>query len=173
MMAVILLTTYSALFAGVRIWKRVESSVREVDLTLGWKKFRKDLVGVIPFKAIGFSGAPREVSFPGLVAVKGADDLTHEEVGRVRYLFEGTRHLLCREETTYVDLVRGAVPVCKPVVSSVGSASFEYYVLEGAPGSGGSWVAEWRGKTPPLAVRLKIALEGGGGVEKQFTATLP
>lgn len=165
MMAVILLTAYSALFAGVRIWKRVESSVREVDLVLGWKKLRKDLVNYIPLRAIGFSGDFREVSFPGLVTVKSGDGPTHEEVGRIRYVYDGTLHLLCREETTYVDVVRGAGSECRPVVSSVGSASFEYYV--------GGWRKEWRAETPPLAVRLKIALEGGGKIEKQFTATLP
>lgn len=176
LLAVISMATYSGIDGGVRIWKRVEASVSELDLVLGWKKVRKEVVNAIPFQPIGFHGNDVNVSFPGLVTVKGVDGQTHKEVGRIRYLFEGGSHRLCREELSYVDVVRKTPTSCRPVVSSVESVTFEYYGKEGDVSSVGSWRKGWNAETAPLAIRMNIALEKVGGkvgVTQHYTATFP
>lgn len=176
LLAVISLATYSALAVGVRIWKRTEVSVQELDVVIGWKKFRKDVVDNFSFRAIGFTGTPQEVSFPGLVTVKVGGGLTREEVGRIRYLFNESGQNLCREEVAYSDLVRGLNSECRPVFSSVGNLSFKYYGRAEGKGSLGSWRPAWDGEKPPIAVRMTIAFkgsEGKGEIEKQYTAVLP
>lgn len=176
LLGVISMATYSGIDGGVRIWKRVEVSVKELDLALGWKKIRKDLANYTPFRSIGFHGTDLGISFPGLVTVKGEGGQPHKEVGRVRYLFEEINHQLCREEITYAEAVRNTTGKCQPVISAVESVAFEYYGLEGSPGGVGSWQKIWDGVTPPLAIRMKIALEKVGGkvgIEQQYTATFP
>lgn len=176
LLAVISMAVYSGIDGGVRIWKRVEASVGELDLILGWKKIRKDVVNAIPFRPIGFHGNTVGVSFPGLITVKGAEDTTHTEVGRIRYLFDGVAHQLCREETRYADTAGKSIASCRPVVSGVDTIKFEYYGTEGDAGGVGSWRTEWDAEFAPLAVRMKITLEktgGNSGIEKQYTATFP
>lgn len=176
LLGVISLTTYSGLSVGVKTWKRIEFSMKEVDLAVGWKRFRKDFVAQPLFRAIGFYGITGEVSFPGLVRVTDGEGEVHEEVGRIRYLFDPSAHSLCREVVTYAGLASDGTLECRPVVSDVEKISFEFFGLDEAPGSPGRWRSAWEGEKPPLAVRLKIAFTGPGGkgeIEKQFTATTP
>lgn len=181
LLAVISLTTYSGLAGGVKIWQRVEASIEEVDLALGLKKFRKDVVAHLPNSEIGFMGLPQELSFPGLIAVKDAAGVVHQEVGRIRYAFAESENTICREEMSYADVARGLNADCQPVFSGVGDVAFEYYGKEGssddsgAEGLGG-WYTMWAEEKSPIAVRLEITLKGTGGkgeIVKQYTATLP
>ncbi len=174
LLTAISLTAYGGLAAGVRIWRVVGASIKEVDIIIGWKKFRKDIVNHLPFHGIEFYGTPQEISFPGLVTVKEEEGSTHQEVGRIRYRFDEQSHCLCREEITYPDLVRGSDPDCRPVLSSVKDVTIKYYGKE--EGSLGSWHSVWEGEKAPIAVRLAITLEGTGEkseIAKQYTTTLP
>ncbi len=169
------LTAYGGLAAGVRIWRCIGASIKEVDLMIGWKKFRKDLVNHLPFQEIELYGTPREISFPGLVTVKEAEGLTHQEVGRIRYRFDEPNRCLCREEITYPNLIRGFESDCQPVISSVKDVTIKYYGKEEGPANLGSWRSVWEGEKAPIAVRLVITLEGTGErseIAKQYTATL-
>lgn len=169
LLSVISLTAYGGLAGGVRIWRRVEASVGELDLVLGEKRFRKDLVNRVPFGGIGFTGDSGQVSFPALVTV-GAGEAVHQEVGRVRYLFDEPDHRLCREEMTYASVVAGAETDCRPVISSVEKLSFKYYNPEGG------WLSGWAETTPPLAVRMEATIKRTGSegeITKQFTVALP
>ncbi|MBI4365965.1 MAG: prepilin-type N-terminal cleavage/methylation domain-containing protein [Deltaproteobacteria bacterium] len=172
LLAVVSLTAYAGMAGGVRIWKRIDASVKEVDLALEWKRFRKDLVGQVPFQQIGFRGADDEVAFPGLVTVLDNNGVPHEEVGRVRYRFDAANRQLCREELTYAEAAKG-IERCRPVLSEVGKVTFAYFGAEEGGGAG-NWRTDWEGAQAPLAVRMRIAWEGTGGkIAKQYTVTLP
>ncbi len=102
LLATISFTTYSGLSGGVQIWKRIEKSGQEVDVALGWKKLKKDLVAHVPNSEIGFIGSSRELSFPGLVTVIDSNEGAHQEVGRIRYHFNEAENTICREEVSYI-----------------------------------------------------------------------
>lgn len=170
------LTVYGGLAAGVRIWKSIDASINEIDFMMGWKRFRKDMVNHLSFRGIEFHGTPYEFSFPGLVTVKDAEGLTHQEIGRIRYRFDESNRHLCRETITYPNLIQGEESDCQPVISSVKDVNIKYYGKEDGPASLGSWRSAWEMDHAPIAVRLAITLEGTGEkseIEKQYTATLP
>lgn len=176
LLAAISLAVYGGLAAGVRVWKSIDASINEIDFMMGWKRFRKDLVNHLSLHGIGFYGTPYEISFPGLVAVKDAEGLTHQEIGRIRYHFDKSNRNLCREAITYPNLVRGLGSDCQPVISSVKDVTIKYYGKKGGPASPGSWSSAWETEDAPIAVRLAITLEGTGKkseIAKQYTATLP
>ena len=181
LLATISFTTYSGLAGGVHIWKRIEASIQEVDLALGWKKLRKDLVAHVPNREIGFIGKSRELFFPGLVVVKGVDDVVHQEVGRIRYHFNESENTICREETTYAKISEDMAANCREVFSHVGNVSFKYYGVEKSSdepdaAKSGGWYTEWLEGGSPIAVRMEITLKGAGEkgeIKKQYTATFP
>lgn len=183
LVGIIFLAVYGALSGGVRIWKRISEDERTGDLMLARKRLQKDLRSQFRYKAIPLVGGENEVSFAALVSVKegredgkedGEGTSAHDEVGRIRYYSDGSCKCLCREKLTYVDVMKGKAGECLPVFSSVALASFEYYGRETDKEGPGAWHPEWRRDFPPLAVRLKVTLEEGGGkIEKQFTTLLP
>lgn len=175
LLAVVSFTSYAGLAGGVRVWRRVDASVKDVELAMAWRRIQKDVVNIVPFRAIGFAGARTQIAFPGLVIVIGKEGWTHEEVGRIRYLFDALNHQLCREAITYAELANG-VTDCRPVISSVKDVAFSYFGQKEGPGTTGGWSTAWeeeKGKAP-MAIRMAITVdESGGNIAKQYTASLP
>lgn len=171
LLGIISLAVYGALSGGVSISKKLSSEKFSNDLMLAWKRLQKDLRGQLKYRSIPFVGEEEEMSFPSLVSTEERDSgqPRHDEVGRMRYHHDRSCHCICREKRTYVDLIKGIERDCFPVFSSVADVSFEYYGQEGE--GPGSWRSEWRQDSPPMAVRLKLTLEGEN--ERQFTTLLP
>lgn len=163
-LSVISLAVYSSMAGGVNIWKRVNATAGESRLILVWEKMQKDLRNTFDFRKIGFGGNGNEIYFPGLVSVKGEDEAIHQEIGRVRYYFDKSR--LCREEMTYVDLIKDVKIECGEEISDVKQAAFEYYGSKKY-----SWQTEWQNDSVPLAVRFNVILPDTN--EEKFTMLLP
>ena len=169
LLAIVSLAIYGALAGGVRVSRQLSSEKFSNDLMLAWKRLQKDLRGELHYGGIPFIGQEEEVSFPSLVSIEGGVQPRHDEIGQIRYYLDRPCGCLCREKRTYVDWLNGVEQGCLPVFSSVTKAAFEYYGREGE--GPGFWNSEWRGGLPPMAVRLKLTLEGES--EKQFTTILP
>ncbi|MBI2981290.1 MAG: type II secretion system protein [Deltaproteobacteria bacterium] len=170
LLGILSLAIYGALSGGVRLSRQLQSEKFSNDLMLGWKGLQKDLRGQLKYSAIPFVGEEEKVSFASLVSIEEGGQPRHDEVGQIRYDHDQSCRCICRQKRTYVDLLKGTKRDCLPVFRSVADASFEFYGQEGEWG-GGHLFSEWGGETPPMAVRLKVTLEGG--VEKQFTTVLP
>ena len=159
-MALAAVAVAAAAASGLRVYQRArEYSELHVDLLLGLERCERDLRNVFPYEEIGFSGSPQELSFPGLVRVRGEAGTVTQVPGRIFYAIDAVEHTFTYRQQEYAAATakEGGTPGEATVLAhDVAQLAFHYFAYD-TDTKQYYWTDHWdRAAGLPQAVRLDL-----------------
>jgi len=160
---VILTAVYSAFYAGILNYKRVNAySVRFQTARAVLNKIDSDLKNSFAYYNTdsGFKGEPKSIEFFTKVKVFKAESIAESEVAKVKYSIIKTG--LIRQAALGADILKSQLPdSMKAAVNDVKDIKFEYALSVNDAIKSHEWVDSWPkddiGKTRlPLAVKVQV-----------------
>ena len=151
---------FSNISSGMRLWRAVNQSVFEEDLSIFRSKISSDFEQAFKYATIPFVGEPTRLSFASTMdvpAVLGGD----RGIGQASFFYDASAHALVKQEANLSDLFKESAGRSHVVLRNVRRFEvryFSYNVLEDEY----LWDEEWDPdkKSLPVAIRFLCELEG-------------
>lgn len=164
--AIIAVSIYSSLGAGIRVWKRSSEAMSENQvLRLFFEMVSSDLKNAVRYYAVpgsdqkNFEAEPGKISFMALVAAASKESKAHAELARVVYYLDREKMAVCRKLAT---IRVGFDPEKAKAVELVTDVeekdfSFEYCYPADESRTSFDWKDGWEDdKNIPGGVRIKL-----------------
>lgn len=157
---------------GIQIWKRSQGqSITERKAILFLEKAGEELRNMAAIQSQGelglaqqalmresfaYEGTAVSIAFPVLIGPSESNPEKVPGFARARYWFSAGE--LCHGLESVSDLYLRKEAPCRPVMTDLARAKFEYYVASGISGELG-WSESWDGEAAPAAVRIRLELK--------------
>jgi prepilin-type N-terminal cleavage/methylation domain-containing protein len=132
-LSVISLAIYSTFNAGTKIWQRASRYSGEVDISIFFDRFSRDIRNTFSFSLIAADGGVRDLSVACLEDGPAAQKKPGPNFGRVNYRFDPQKKSVYRQYLNFSSLLSGSAKYqAQPILSgNIASLSFDYYDSDG------------------------------------------
>jgi len=155
MFALIGLTLFSTLNNGIKIWQRLNQTVKQEDVNLFFDRFSTELRNSFKFKTIEFRGNKEQINFPTLAASSLQGSMVIRGISEVSYSFDKADQELSKELRTYSQIYKGESGSNQKVLKDIDSLKFTYYYYD-EDIEEYAWLEDWQSQNLPLAVRIEL-----------------
>ncbi|MBU1871511.1 MAG: prepilin-type N-terminal cleavage/methylation domain-containing protein [Candidatus Omnitrophica bacterium] len=155
MFALIGLTLFSTLNNGIKIWQRLNQTVKQEDVNLFFDRFSTELRNSFKFKTIEFRGNKEQINFPTLAASSLQGSMVIRGISEVSYSFDKAGQELSKELRTYSQIYKGESGSNQKVLKDIDSLKFTYYYYD-EDIEEYAWLEDWQSQNLPLAVRIEL-----------------
>lgn len=160
--AVVSLAIFQTFSSGVKIWDQASQSFPEEDIFLSLEHLTRDAHNAFPFSLFKFQGEANLLVFPTMVITaadprSGARDPYVQQIGQVRYGFDGVSKRFFRQQADYGQSTQGQWQPPRLLAEGVERLRFSYLYKDN------NRLIERLQAEGPMPVMIKVEMEYRSG----------